>query len=221
MRFVKSVLLSLLVGTASSIANAASTRDSKNPPLPSLQEALVARKDLWGEAAMAQSNGPSYEFFEQLLPPPRYVNADFRYYPIVLSAPNATVKARLVSNGSGVNLRGGSGQWNDNGTPVLFRVGLGLPVKLGPDQQFRFGLDGFHPSDNTESVSFGGEWSYHQLFALRAGYQNLFMQDSELGLTAGAGFQVRAGDTRLRADYAWAAHQHLDGTHRITIGVSN
>jgi hypothetical protein len=104
--------------------------------------------------------------------------------------------------------------------PVLFRVGLGLPVKLGPDQRLRFGLDGFHPSDNTESVSLGGEWSYRELFALRAGYQNLFMQDSELGLTFGAGFQARAGDTRLKADYAWAAHQHLDGTHRITLGVS-
>ena len=123
MRFVKSVLLFLLVGTASSIANAASTRDSKNPALPSLQEALVARKDLWGEAAMAQSNGPSYEFFEQLLPPPRYVNADFRYYPIVLSAPNSKSKARLISNGMGINLRAGTGQWNDNGTPFFFRVG--------------------------------------------------------------------------------------------------
>ena len=54
----------------------------------------------------------------------------FFYYPIVLSAPNAKVKARLISNGSGVNLRGGTAQWNDNGTPIHFRV--------GPDQ-FQFG----------------------------------------------------------------------------------
>ena len=69
-------------------------------------------------------------------------------------------------------------------------------------------------------MNFGGEWSYRELLALRAGYQNLFMQDSELGFTFGAGFRARVGDTRLRADYAWAAHQHLDGTHRITVGVS-
>ncbi|HVV02428.1 MAG TPA: hypothetical protein VHH88_13755 [Verrucomicrobiae bacterium] len=98
--------------------------------IPTLNDALAARRDVWGEAAMRQWNGPSYEFFEKLLPPPRYVNADFRYYPIVLSAPNSTVKARLISNGSGVNLRGGGAQWNDNGTPVIFRV--------GPDQ-LRFG----------------------------------------------------------------------------------
>jgi hypothetical protein len=91
--------------------------------LPSLQDAAASSTDLWGELAMRQTNGPSYQFFEPLLPPLRYVNADFRYYPIVLSAPNAKVKARLISNGSGVNLRGGARAWNDNGTPVRFRVG--------------------------------------------------------------------------------------------------
>ncbi|MCX8091007.1 MAG: hypothetical protein N3I86_08770, partial [Verrucomicrobiae bacterium] len=91
--------------------------------LPSLAEALAARRDVWGEAAMAQPNGPSYEFFAPLLPSPRYVNADFRHYPIVLSAPNAPVKARLISNGSGLNLRGGARVWRDPGTAVKFRVG--------------------------------------------------------------------------------------------------
>src|SRR5437867_12840051 len=91
--------------------------------VPGLDEALKANIDLWGEAAMRQPNGPSYEFFEKLLAPPRYVNADFHYYPIVLSAPNAKVKARLISNGSGLNLRGGARSWQDNGTPVTFRVG--------------------------------------------------------------------------------------------------
>jgi hypothetical protein len=84
---------------------------------------MKAGRDVWGEAAMAQPNGASCEFFAPLLPPPRYVNADFHYYPIVLSTPNAKVKARLISNGSGVNLRGGARSWKDNGTPVTFRVG--------------------------------------------------------------------------------------------------
>jgi hypothetical protein len=92
-------------------------------PLPSLAAALAAKRDVWGEAAMAQPNGASYEFIAPLLPPPRYVHADFRYYPIVLSAPNAKVKARLIANGSGVNLAGGSRSWNENGVPFTFRVG--------------------------------------------------------------------------------------------------
>jgi hypothetical protein len=84
---------------------------------------MASSTDLWGERAMCQTNGASYEFFAPLLPPLRYVNADFRYYPIVLSAPNALVKARLISNGSGLNLRGGVRSWNDVGPEVRFRVG--------------------------------------------------------------------------------------------------
>jgi hypothetical protein len=92
-------------------------------PLPTLDQVIASKDDLWGDAAMAQSNGASYEFFEPLLPPLRYVNADFHFYAIVLGAPNAKVKARLISNGSGVNLRGGARSWRDIGTPVIFRVG--------------------------------------------------------------------------------------------------
>src|SRR6266850_5247229 len=99
-------------------------------PFATRDEVVASKRDLWGEAAMLQPNGAGYEAFEKLLPPPRYVNSDFRYYPLVLSAPNARVKARLISNGSGVNLRGGSRSWNEVGTPVNFRV--------GPDE-FKFG----------------------------------------------------------------------------------
>jgi hypothetical protein len=98
--------------------------------VPTLQEAAESKKDLWGEAAMQQPNGPSYEFFEQLLPPPRYVDAEFHYYPLLLSAPNAEVKAHLISNGSGVNLRGLGHTWADSPAAFHFRV--------GPDQ-FQFG----------------------------------------------------------------------------------
>ncbi len=91
--------------------------------IATFEEAMKSSRDLWGEAAMAQPNGPSYDFFAKLLPPPRYVNADFRYYPIVLSAPESAIKARLISNGSGINTRGGVHSWRDVGIPFTFRVG--------------------------------------------------------------------------------------------------
>jgi hypothetical protein len=92
--------------------------------VPSLEEVVLSRDDLWGNAAMAQPNGPSYAFFESLLPPLRYVSAIFRHYPIVLSAPGALCKARYASNGSGINLGAeGSPSWHDVGTPITLRVG--------------------------------------------------------------------------------------------------
>jgi hypothetical protein len=58
---------------------------ARNAGLPSLAEAKTALRDVWGELAMQQPNGASYEFFKPLIPPPRYVHADFRFYPLVRS----------------------------------------------------------------------------------------------------------------------------------------
>ncbi|MDQ6631113.1 MAG: hypothetical protein M3Y82_05070 [Verrucomicrobiota bacterium] len=91
--------------------------------LPALDEVLASKQDLWGLAAMRQTNGPNYEFFKKLLPPLRYVNAAFRYYPITLCAPGSVTKARLVSNGSGINARAELKTWKETGVPISFRVG--------------------------------------------------------------------------------------------------
>src|SRR5436190_13142125 len=56
------------------------------------REAVQSEVDVWGEAALKQAGGPSYDFFEKLLPPLRYVDASFHVYPITLSAPSNPVK---------------------------------------------------------------------------------------------------------------------------------
>jgi len=103
--------------------------------------------------------------------------------------------------------------------PVMFRVGVGYPVRLGERDRLRLALDAFHPSDNTESVSAGAELLLRDALALRAGYQNAFMRDSELGLTFGAGFTGRLETYRYQLDYAWADQGRLGATHRMTVGV--
>lgn len=109
-------------------ATAAARLVAGESKIATLDEVLTAKTDLWGDAARQQTNGASYEFFAGLLPPLRYVNAQFHHYPIVLGSPGAAVKARLVSNGSAINARGGQSAWHDIGTPVSFFVGEnGLP----------------------------------------------------------------------------------------------
>jgi hypothetical protein len=96
----------------------------RQPALPTVQQVIEAKEDLWGEAALRQPGGPTYDFFAKLLPPLRYVDAEFRIYPIVLSAPSSPAKGRLVSNGSGINLRARQPNWNnESGTPVHILVG--------------------------------------------------------------------------------------------------
>ena len=104
--------------------------------------------------------------------------------------------------------------------PQLFRVGLGMPWKLGNGQQLTVGVDALHPSDNTESVNLGAEYAYRTLLAVRLGYRNLFMEDAEGGLTAGAGTSGQLDTVGYKIDYAWADHGRLESTHRVTLGVT-
>lgn len=89
-----------------------------------VEKAVASKTDYWGDLAMKQPCGPSYEFFEKLLPPLRYVDTSFFHYPIVLSAPSAAVKGRFVSNGSMVNALARQLNWrSETGNPVTFYLG--------------------------------------------------------------------------------------------------
>lgn len=102
--------------------------------VPSPSTMAQARDDVWGTASLHQPGGPSYEFFKGLLPPLRYVNTEFRHYPIMLSAPAGPVKARWISNGSGVNLRANKQpMWREIGQPVHFFVGDDFSQPYGAD----------------------------------------------------------------------------------------
>jgi hypothetical protein len=104
--------------------------------------------------------------------------------------------------------------------PLLFRVGLAMPVRLNPQTRLLFAADALQPSDNTESLSLGGEASWRERFALRAGYQNLMEKDSETGLTLGAGVNGKLDTFGYRIDYAWASQGIFEGTHRVTVGAT-
>ncbi|EEF59522.1 hypothetical protein Cflav_PD2366 [Pedosphaera parvula Ellin514] len=216
-------MFSMAVLVVAVLAGVGRTRAER---LATVEEVVHSKIDLWGEAALRQPNGPSYEFFEPLLPALRYVSADFHYYPIVLSAPFAKQKARLISNGSGINLRGGARGWRDVGVPVMFRV--------GPDE-FLFGnnvqhLEGPHLAEGflpiVEMNCKHGECSYseesfaamdpalcdHALVFTRFGVKQArktpmrvcVQVDSKTAIKAGEGrLQNEKGETILWFDGNW------------------
>jgi hypothetical protein len=103
--------------------------------------------------------------------------------------------------------------------PIGFRVGVAAPYETSPRSRLLVLLDALHPADNTETVNTGVEWMWNETLALRAGYQTLFQQDSELGWTFGTGLCGDLGEREFRVDYAWANHDHLDSTHRLTLAL--
>jgi len=100
--------------------------------------------------------------------------------------------------------------------PVLFRVGVSMPYRVNDTSRLLLAVDGFHPNDNTESMSLGGEWTWKDALSVRGGCQNLFQGDAESGLTLGAGLQGKIADYRYSFDYAWADFNRLQEAHRIT-----
>ena len=107
----------------------------------------------------------------------------------------------------------------DFALPVFFRVGMSYPVQVG-DSRLVVAADAYQPSDNSNSVSVGGEWSYADLVYARAGFQDLFLEDAEGGLRLGGGLKYRVSGFDLAFDYAWADHgSRLGATQRFTLGL--
>ncbi|WP_420456680.1 PorV/PorQ family protein [Rubrivirga sp.] len=103
--------------------------------------------------------------------------------------------------------------------PVFFRVGMSVPVQVG-DSRLTLAADAYQPSDNSNSLSVGGEWTYANLISARAGYQDLFLEDGEGGLRVGGGLAYRVSGFDFRFDYAWADHgSRLGSTQRFTLGL--
>lgn len=113
----------------------------------------------------------------------------------------------------------GSAFAGDFPLPVLFRVGVGMPHQLNRQARLEWEVDAFHPSDNTESVSAGTDLTLRNALSVRAGYQNAFERDSELGLTLGAGFKGRLEAWDYRLDYAWADHGRLGSAQRLSLAL--
>lgn len=107
----------------------------------------------------------------------------------------------------------------DFALPIFFRVGMSMPVQVGANSQLTLSADAYQPSDNSNSISLGGEWTYADLVSARAGYQNLFLEDGEEGLTLGGGLKARISGFQVRADYSWGEHATIGDMQRLSIGL--
>jgi len=148
------------------------------------------------------------------------------------SLANLGTRARYTGRGLSIQYDPDSGSYGNNSSlpaeqstdrfplPGLFRLGLSVPWRTGDDSRFLFLVEGLHPNDNSESMNLGVEWTLRELLALRGGYQTLFQEDGELGLTLGFGVAGNLGDNRCEVSYAWADHDHLGETHRMTVVIA-
>lgn len=108
--------------------------------------------------------------------------------------------------------------------PLIFRVGISVNPIITENHKVTLAIDALHPNNNNESVNVGMEYAlnaatFGKLF-LRGGYRALFMQDSEFGMTLGAGFSMMLlKNTSIRVDYAWRDIGILGSVNSFGVGI--
>ncbi len=105
--------------------------------------------------------------------------------------------------------------------PLLFRVGVSADVLKGYGRSnLILAVDALHPNDDVESVNVGCEYVFDRMVSIRAGYKSLFAEDSEEGLSVGAGLQYSVGrGVRLTIDYAYHEFGRLNDIQKFTVGI--
>lgn len=105
--------------------------------------------------------------------------------------------------------------------PIAFRVGASLPVVETPLHSWLVAVDAVHAVDRSESVSLGSEYGFRNLFFLRAGWRDLFLDEVEGGLALGAGFRYSLfGGSELKLDAAWEDYGRLDSAVRYSLAFA-
>jgi len=105
--------------------------------------------------------------------------------------------------------------------PLMFRIGLSMDVLKGlANNRFIISVDALHPSDDTEYMNLGGEYTFYDMFSLRAGYKELFAKDSEQGLSFGGGIRYKLiGESTINLDYSYLDFGVLNAVHMFSVSV--
>jgi len=113
-------------------------------------------------------------------------------------------------------------QWE---LPLILRLGVAVYPIVTKSQKLTIAVDALHPNNNSESLNLGTEYGYlipgTGRFMVRAGYRGLYMDESQYGLTFGAGVHLTLlGNKMLKIDYAYKDVSILGTTSIFTLGVT-
>lgn len=105
--------------------------------------------------------------------------------------------------------------------PIIMRLGLSWEVRLPEGARVTFACDGVNPNDNAQSLNVGMEFAvFQESLALRAGYNELLLEDSEKGLTLGAGLKIPSvGGFDLALGYAYEEFKYLGGVNHVSVEI--
>ena len=104
--------------------------------------------------------------------------------------------------------------------PLLFRFGISSDIIRDKDNRITIAVDAVHPNDHTEFINSGLEYAWNEMIYIRGGYNSLFEEDSEKGLTLGVGLHYRIIDlVKIKIDYAYQDFGRLNNVQYISLGI--
>ena len=158
---------------------------------------------------------------------------DFDWLVLGMSISNFGPKLQYKGKDTFINYDFDPNEWGDSENifadlktdewdlPLLFRFGVAMDLLNTEMNQLMATIEARHPNDNTESVSMGIEYGFQRRFFLRSGYQALFEEESEKGLTFGGGVvYYLSSTTPLCFDYAYADWGRLTNVHRFSLEIN-
>jgi hypothetical protein len=104
--------------------------------------------------------------------------------------------------------------------PLLFRVGLAKELYEDDILRATLAADAKIPNDNFSSVNTGLEFAYQEMFFVRGGYQELFLADTEKGLTLGLGMKMNVQNFNFTVDYAYNDVGRLKDIQKFTVSLT-
>ena len=105
--------------------------------------------------------------------------------------------------------------------PFLFQIGVSTNIIKNDDYRFLVSVDALHPNNNYESMNIGGQFSFRDFIFIRGGFRNLFLTDSEGGLTLGIGVNSKLlfSDDFVSFDYAFRNFGRLNYVHTLSVDI--
>lgn len=104
--------------------------------------------------------------------------------------------------------------------PLVFQIGVSTDAIQFSDYKLTVAVDAIHPNNDYQSMNAGAEFAFKNFIYIRGGYQALFLQDTEGGLSFGIGVNSKMlfSEVSVKFDYAYRDFGRLENTHTFTLG---
>jgi len=103
--------------------------------------------------------------------------------------------------------------------PLTFTVGLAMPVITNKLLNLTLAGDVVRPTDNSQVLNLGADLSMINMLSFRLGYQALFREETQQGLTLGFGLKLPIKYTDILFDYTFQDYGFFGNLSTMSISI--